>query len=90
MPSSAFTMKLREAVTAYAEKPIASFDIFVDPHVDGCYAMRVRLCGKTDIVYFLVTHTNKKMTSFELMELLEEVELETWPPVADENNLKFF
>lgn len=72
-----------KAVEEYTGKKVKTIDVFQDPKVSGCIAIRVTVKGIPRKLDFLKTH-NDPINA----DNLEEAEFDQWPPKSGE--LKFF
>ena len=73
---------LKKAIGMYSGKTILKIQIHPDPKVAGTYAIRA------DGMDFLITRFPSLKTYKDIIDNLEDVEWETWPPKS--GDLKFF
>jgi hypothetical protein len=83
-------------IDSYVDKHftgIQEFRICPDPHVEGTYAIRI---VEKHVCYSKHDGVEKEYEYLDDMDLLwnhgdyDEVEFETWPPISNANDLKFF
>ncbi len=72
-----------KAVEEYTGKKVETIDVFQDPKVSGCIAIRVTLEGEKHHIDFIKTHSDPINA-----DNLEEAEFTEWPPKSE--GLKYF
>lgn len=81
-----------ELFDMYYNYMVQEVRVHADPYVDGTFAVRL---VKEDTIEYKHDGVSGWFTYLDDVDLLwdgrdyEECEFETWPPVAEENNLKF-
>lgn len=72
---------------------VVELKIQADPYVEGTFALRI---VKKHEIYYRRDNEEKKLEYMDDLDLLwnhgayDEVEFNTWPPIANGNNLQFF